>query len=105
MPLQIEFDPAKEATNLRVHGVSLAQAEALLEGFTVLQQDERFNYGETRIIAIGEIAGVEFSCVYTRRGEAYPSSQQKGTRCLPRSKGSGGPRRRDMSRIGKRCER
>ena len=71
MPLQIEFDPAKEATNLRVHGVSLAQAEALLEGFTVLQQDERFNYGETRIIAIGEIAGVEFSCVYTRRGEAY----------------------------------
>jgi len=71
MPLQIEFDPAKEATNLRVHGVSLAQAEALLEGFTVLQQDERFNYGETRNIAIGEIAGVEFSCVYTRRGEAY----------------------------------
>ena len=82
MPLQTEFDPAKEATNLRVHGVSLAQAEALLEGFTVLQQDERFNYGETRIIAIGEIAGVEFSCVYTRRGEALNSRDQFQNRPL-----------------------
>src|SRR2546423_7796480 len=110
MPLQIEFDPAKEATNLRVHGVSLAQAEALLEGFTVLQQDERFNYGETRNIAIGEIAGVEFSCVYTRRGEAYRViSLRRASRrerdVYREAKGSGGPRRRDMSRIGKRCER
>ncbi len=27
--------------------------------------------GEVRIIAIGEIAGRVFTCVYTRRGEAY----------------------------------
>jgi uncharacterized protein len=71
MPLQIEFDPAKDATNLRAHGVSLVRAETLLQGFLVQQADVRSDYGETRIIAIGEIAGVEFTCVYTLRGESY----------------------------------
>ena len=71
MPLQIEFDPAKDATNLRAHGVSLVRAETLLQGFLVQQEDVRSDYGETRIIAIGEIAGVEFTCVYTLRGESY----------------------------------
>ncbi|MBV9587498.1 MAG: BrnT family toxin [Alphaproteobacteria bacterium] len=71
MPLKIDFDPDKDATNLRVHGVSLTEADALFRGFTVQQEDDRFDYGETRFIAIGEIAGVEFTCVYTLRGEAY----------------------------------
>jgi uncharacterized DUF497 family protein len=66
----IEFDPAKDATNRRVHGLSLAEAETLLQGFVVQRQDERVDYGEIRLIAIGEIAGREFVCVYTRRGDA-----------------------------------
>ena len=45
MPLQIEFDPAKDAVNIRVHGVSLTQAETLLQCFTVQRRDERFDYG------------------------------------------------------------
>jgi uncharacterized DUF497 family protein len=71
MPLQIEFDPAKNATNLRVHGVSLAQAGVLLQGFVVAREDQRSDYGETRILATGEIEGREFVCVYTLRGETY----------------------------------
>ena len=67
----IEFDPDKDARNIAVHGISLAAAETLLASFTVERIDERRAYGETRIIAIGEIGGVEFTCVYTRRGEAY----------------------------------
>jgi uncharacterized DUF497 family protein len=67
----IEFDPAKDATNRRVHGISLARAETLLQGFTAQQPDERFDYGESRIVAVGEIAGVEFTCVYTLRGGSY----------------------------------
>jgi uncharacterized DUF497 family protein len=71
MPLQIEFDPDKDARNRRLRGISLARAVTLLEGFTVQQEDARFDYGEVRIIAVGEIAGVEFTCVYTLRGETY----------------------------------
>ena len=62
--MRIEFDPAKDAANIAVHGISLAAAEQLLDGFVV-------DYGEVRIIAIGEIDGRMFTCVYTRRGDAY----------------------------------
>jgi uncharacterized DUF497 family protein len=81
MPLQIEFDPAKDATNREVHGVPLAEAGALLQGFVLDRVDDRHDYGETRIIAIGEIAGVEFTCVYTRRGDAIrPISLRRASR-------------------------
>jgi uncharacterized DUF497 family protein len=77
----IEFDPAKDATNIKVHGVSLARAEPLLQGFIVERQDERFDYGETRMIAIGEIGGREFVCIYTRRGDAVrPISLRRADR-------------------------
>jgi uncharacterized protein len=71
MPLQIEFDPDKDARNIRLRGISLARAETLLQGFVVDRVDERREYGETRIIAIGEIDGREFVCVYTQRSETY----------------------------------
>jgi uncharacterized DUF497 family protein len=81
MPLLIEFDPAKDATNVEVHGLSLTEAEVLLQGFIVAREDERFDYRETRIIAIGEIDGREFVCVYTRRGDAVrPISLRRADR-------------------------
>jgi hypothetical protein len=49
-------------------GISLAEAEALLNGFTIAFEDARRDYGETRIVAVGEIRGLEFVCVYTPRG-------------------------------------
>ena len=77
----IEFDPDKDARNIAVHGISLAAAETLLASFTVERIDERRAYRETRIIAIGEIGGVEFTCIYTRRGEAYrPISLRRADR-------------------------
>ena len=81
MPLAVEFDPAKDARNIARRGISLAQAGTLLQGFIVDRVDDRRDYGETRIIAIGEIAGVEFTCVYTLRGEAYrPISLRRASR-------------------------
>jgi len=67
----IEFDPTKDARNARMRGISLARAETLLQGFVVDRVDDRRDYGETRVIAIGEIDGREFVCVYTLRGETY----------------------------------
>ncbi len=67
----IEFDPAKDVRNMLMRGISLARAEMLLQGFVVDRIDDRRDYGETRIIAIGQIDGREFVCVYTRRAETY----------------------------------
>lgn len=69
--MTIEFDLAKDAANFAVHGVSLAAAEELLGGLTVERIDDRVDYGETRVIALGEIAARVFVCVYTRRGETF----------------------------------
>ena len=66
----IEFDPAKDAKNIAVHGISLEDAGALFDGFTVEWKDERLDYGETRIIVLGEINGRVYTCVYTPRDAA-----------------------------------
>ena len=77
----IEFDPDKDARNIALHDISLAEAETLLAGFTVERMDERRDYGETRIIALGEIRGLEYVCIYTRRGEHYrPISLRRAQR-------------------------
>lgn len=77
----IEFDPKKDARNIAERGISLADAETLLSGFTVERIDIRFDYGETRIVAIGEVEGREFVCVYTRRGGLYrPISLRRANR-------------------------
>jgi uncharacterized protein len=69
--MAIEFDPAKDAVNIANHGISLEAAEELLAGFIVEVEDKRIAYGETRIIAFGEINNRVFVCVYTMRGENY----------------------------------
>jgi uncharacterized DUF497 family protein len=69
--MEIEFDPAKDAANIANHGISLRAAQKLLNGFTIEFEDMRFDYGEVRIISLGEINGRVFVCVYTVRGAAY----------------------------------
>jgi uncharacterized DUF497 family protein len=63
------FDPAKDAINAAKHGVSLRLAEFLFAGRFVSQVDDRFDYNEMRYVAIGEIGGLVFVCVYVDRGE------------------------------------
>ena len=67
MALMIEFDPEKDASNVAIHGISLSETATLLNGFTIEWEDNRFNYGETRIIALGEINDRVYTCVYTWR--------------------------------------
>lgn len=53
--VQIEFDPTKDESNRGKHGVSL-QAAAQFEWETALErEDNRFDYGELRFVAIGWI--------------------------------------------------
>ena len=68
--MEIEFDPGKDAKNIAERGISLGEASALLSGFALERVDSRHEYGEIRVVAIGEIGGLEFVCVYTLRGGA-----------------------------------
>jgi uncharacterized protein len=66
--MTVEFDAAKDALNIRRHGVSLARATDFVPIATVV--DDRFDYGEIRFRAFGHIDGVAHCLVYTVRGES-----------------------------------
>lgn len=53
--MKIEFDPAKDATNIAKHGVSLQAAEEFDWDTAFEREDDRFDYGEVRFVALGLI--------------------------------------------------
>jgi len=68
--MDFEWDPVKQAANLAKHGVDFEDAIGIFDGPTLEQIDNRRDYGETRIVAIGVVKGRELTVVYTERGES-----------------------------------
>lgn len=67
----ITFDPAKNAANIAKHGVAL-DAAALLDWETALiRYDDRHDYGEARIAAIGYIGNRLYFAVYVERDNTH----------------------------------
>ena len=65
--VDFEFDPAKDAKNIKERGISLALAPMLFDSLLDVVEDDRRDYGEKRFVAYGEIAGRLFVCVFTDR--------------------------------------
>jgi uncharacterized protein len=63
------WNEAKNRRNVRLHGVTFGDAAHIFEGPTVEQADNRFDYGEVRIYAIGLVNGLEITVIYTDRVE------------------------------------
>jgi len=51
--MKIEFDPAKDATNIAKHSVSLQAAEGFDWDTAFEREDDDFDYGEVRFVAMG----------------------------------------------------
>lgn len=63
--VKIEFDPVKDDINRKKHGISL-EAAIRFEWNTALErEDDRFDYGETRFVALGLIEGRPHVLVFT----------------------------------------
>ena len=60
-------DPAKNAINVRRHGIAFQDAARIFDGPTVERTDDRYDYGEFRIYAIGLMNGIEVTVIYTDR--------------------------------------
>ncbi len=56
----IEFDPEKERASR--HGLPFLFAAEIFAGEYVETVDSRFNYGETRLIAVGVVASLGLLC-------------------------------------------
>ncbi|MGH8803646.1 MAG: BrnT family toxin [Polaromonas sp.] len=53
--MDVTFDPAKDSVNMAKHGTSLADAAAFEWADAVLWPDQRRDYGEARMVALGYI--------------------------------------------------
>lgn len=66
--MRIEFDPAKDISNQSKHGVSLSLAGELDWEAALVWIDERFEYGETRIIALPQRTEILCYVAFVDRG-------------------------------------
>ena len=64
-----DWDSAKSERNRQERGFGFDIAILIFEGDTVEWPDDRRDYGETRVRAIGEVNGVVFHVVFTDRGD------------------------------------
>lgn len=67
--MRYSWDKEKSRRNLARHGIAFEDAQRIFDGPTVEKVDDRFDYGETRIYAIGLVNGLEITVVYTERND------------------------------------
>jgi uncharacterized DUF497 family protein len=59
------WDPRKSRRNRARHGIAFEDAVGIFNGPTLERVDDRFDYGEIRVYAIGVINGVEITVIYS----------------------------------------
>ncbi len=62
------WNDAKNQRNVILHSLAFEDAIRIFEGPTLEQVDDRFEYEETRIYAIGLVEGLEITVIYLDRG-------------------------------------
>ena len=67
--MEFEWDENKRQSNLSKHGIDFVDAAKIFNRPVLERVDNRYDYGETRIVALGEVNGVVLFVVYTWRGE------------------------------------
>ena len=68
--MRIEFDPAKDSGNQAKHGVSLALAGELDWDAALVWVDERFEYAESRMIALAPKTNILYCVAFVDHGTA-----------------------------------
>ena len=67
--MRIEFDPTKDAANKTKHGMSLSMASELDWESALVWVDDRFEYNETRMIALAPKTAILYYVAFVDRGE------------------------------------
>jgi uncharacterized protein len=79
--VRVTFDPAKRAATLAHRGLDFADAPAVFAGVVVEDVDDRFDYGEIRIVTVGLLRGSVVVVVWTEReAGAHIISMRRATK-------------------------
>jgi uncharacterized DUF497 family protein len=65
--MEFDWNDAKHERNIRERGLGFDFAALIFMGRVLSQVDDRADYGETRIKAIGEVDGIVLAVIYTDR--------------------------------------
>jgi uncharacterized DUF497 family protein len=65
--MRYTWNEKKNRCNVALHGIAFADAARIFDGPTVERVDDRFDYGEKRVYAIGLVNGLEITVIYTDR--------------------------------------
>ena len=78
--MEYEWDKAKNQKNLTKHGLKFEDAEQVFSGPCVTFEDDRFDYGEQRLVTLGLLARRLVVIAHSPRDE--------GTRIISMRKGN-----------------
>lgn len=67
--MHYEWDEDKHSRNSTKHGLDFADAGRVFAGRCVTFADDRFNYGEKRLVTLGTLAGRVVVIAHTPRGD------------------------------------
>jgi uncharacterized DUF497 family protein len=67
--MNCSWDPRKSRRNLARHEVAFGDAVRIFDGPTLERVDDRFDYGEIRVYAIGMVNNLEITVIYTEVSE------------------------------------
>jgi uncharacterized protein len=65
--MRYSWDEDKNRSNIERHGIAFEDTKRIFDGSTLEWVDDRFDYGETRVYAIGLVNGLEITVIYTDR--------------------------------------
>lgn len=65
--MRYTWDNDKNRRNIERHGIAFEDAKQIFNGLTLEREDDRCDYGEIRIYAIGLVNGLEITVIYSDR--------------------------------------
>jgi uncharacterized DUF497 family protein len=65
--MRFTWDARKNRQNVARHGIAFEDAVRIFEGPTLENADDRYDYGATRVYAIGVVSGIEVTVIYADR--------------------------------------
>jgi uncharacterized DUF497 family protein len=76
--MRYTWDKGKNRRNLELHGITFGDAVRIFEGPTLESPDDRFDYGEHRVYAIGLVNGLEITVIYTDQKNYEEENNDQG---------------------------
>ena len=75
--MRFSWDARKSTANFAARGFDFAFASLIFDGPTLEKDDERQDYGERRVVAVGLAQGLALTVVYTDRPTADHDTERR----------------------------